>query len=77
KAEWWAVTHNLLRTGLLHLSESRLTRVLAALKSDAKFEQSIAYAVGSDVWQKRAEFAARRVRDDNWLFEKFAESCPV
>ncbi|HEY0603905.1 MAG TPA: DUF6065 family protein [Herpetosiphonaceae bacterium] len=77
KSEWWAVTHNVLRTGLLHLSPARLTRVLAALKNDGKFEQSIAYAVTSDVWQKRAEFAARRVRDDDWLFEKFADSCPV
>ncbi|HEY0602797.1 MAG TPA: DUF6065 family protein [Herpetosiphonaceae bacterium] len=77
KAEWWAVTHNTLRTGLLHLSPTRLTRVLAALKSDGKFEQSLAYAVSSDVWQKRAEFAARRVRDDDWLFEKFAASCPI
>ena len=62
---------------LLHMSQVRLARVFAALKSDPKFEPALAHAVESDVWQKRAEFAARRVRDDDWLFTKFAESCVV
>jgi len=77
KVEWGAITHNLLRVALLHLNGMRLTRVLAALKGDAKFEHALAHAVNSDVWQKRADFAARRVRDDDWYFEKFADSCPV
>ncbi len=77
KVEWGAITHNLLRVALLHLNETRLTRVLAALKGDAKFEHALAHAVESDVWQQRAEFAARRVRDDDWLFEKFADNCSV
>lgn len=77
KVEWGAITHNLLRVGLLHLSGERLTRVVAALKGDAKFENALAHAVDSDVWQQRADFAARRVHDDDWLFEKFAESCNV
>ncbi|MEZ4710312.1 MAG: DUF6065 family protein [Caldilineaceae bacterium] len=77
KVEWKAVAHNLLRVALLHLNGERLTRVLAALKKEGQFEEALAYAVTSDVWQKRAEFAARRVRDDGWLFEKFADSCPV
>jgi len=77
KVEWGAITHNLLRVALLHLNQARLTRVLAALKSDAKFEHALAHAVESDVWQQRAAFAARRVRDDDWLFEKFADSCQV
>jgi GT2 family glycosyltransferase len=77
KVEWGAVTHNLLRVALLHLNQARLARVIAPLKSDANFERALAHAVESDIWQKRAEFAARRVRDDDWLFEKFADSCPV
>jgi GT2 family glycosyltransferase len=77
KVEWGAITHNLLRVALLHLNGPRLTRVLAALKGDAKFEHALTHAVNSDVWQKRADFATRRVHDDDWYFEKFTDSCPV
>ncbi len=77
KVEWGAITHNLLRVALLHLSQARITRVLAALRDDANFAPALAHAVESDVWQKRAEFAARRVRDDDWLLAKFQDSCSV
>ena len=77
KVEWGAITHNLLRVALLHFNQPRIARVVAALKSDPKFAQALAHAVESDVWQQRAAFAARRVRDDDWLFEKFADSCQV
>lgn len=77
KVEWGAVTHNLLRVALLHFNQARLARVLTALKSNGNFAQAMAYAVESDVWQKRTEFAARRCHDDDWLFEKFADSCEV
>ncbi|MBX3011292.1 MAG: glycosyltransferase family 2 protein [Caldilineaceae bacterium] len=77
KVEWGAVTHNLLRVALLHFSQARLARVVAALKSHSNFAQAMAYAVASDVWQKRTDFAARRRYDDDWLFEKFADSCEV
>jgi GT2 family glycosyltransferase len=77
KVEWGAISHNLLRVALLHLSQARLSHVVAALKSGATFERALAYAVVRDVWQKRAEFAARRVCDVVWLFEKFKETCPI
>ncbi|MBV7332939.1 glycosyltransferase [Chloroflexi bacterium TSY] len=75
--EWGAVTHNLLRVALLHFNQERLARVVAALKGENKFAHALAVVVESDVWQQRAEFAAQRVRDDDWLFEKFSESCSV
>jgi glycosyltransferase involved in cell wall biosynthesis len=77
KVGWGAVTHNLLRVALLHFSEARIARVIDALKSKDNFAQAIAYTVESDVWQKRAEFVARRVRDDDWYFQRFADSCQV
>lgn len=77
KVEWGAVTHNLLRVALLHFNQARLTRVVNALKGNNNFAQAMAYAVESDVWQKRAEFAAHRVHDDDWYFEKFKDSCEV
>jgi glycosyltransferase involved in cell wall biosynthesis len=72
----WLV-HNLLRVALLHFNQARIARVLTALRNHARFGPALALAVDSDVWQKRAEFAARRVRDDDWLFEKFADCCQV
>lgn len=77
KVGWGAVTHNLLRVALLHFSQARITRVFDALKSNPNFAPALAHAVESDVWQQRAAFAARRVRDDDWLFEKFADCCEV
>lgn len=75
--EWRSVTHNLLRVALLHLGEKRLARVLRALKSDPHFEATLAAVADSRLWQQRAHFADRRVRDDDWYFEKFKDSCLV
>jgi glycosyltransferase involved in cell wall biosynthesis len=74
---WHLLTHNLLRVALLHFSQKRLSRVTSALRNRTRFGAALAQAVDSDVWQKRAEFAARRVHDDDWLFEKFKDSCNV
>jgi hypothetical protein len=51
--------------------------VASALRNYVRFGPALAHAVESDVWQRRADFAARRVRDDDWLFEKFKDSCQV
>ncbi len=74
---WHLMTHNLLRVALLHFNQLRVSRVTSALRNRARFGAALAMAVESDVWEKRAEFAARRVRDDDWLFEKFSDSCHV
>jgi glycosyltransferase involved in cell wall biosynthesis/GR25 family glycosyltransferase involved in LPS biosynthesis len=71
------VTHNVLRVALLHFNQERIARVVSALKTQGDFGHALAHAVESDVWQRRAEFAARRARDDDWFFERFKESCPV
>jgi GT2 family glycosyltransferase len=75
--QWHLLTHNLLRVALLHFSHQRLARVASALRNHIRFGAALAQAVESDVWQKRADFAARRVHDDDWLFEKFKDSCNV
>jgi GT2 family glycosyltransferase len=76
-AESRLLVHNLLRVALLHFSQERMGRVLSALRNHARFGAALALAAESDVWRKRAEFAARRVRDDDWLFEKFSDCCHV
>jgi glycosyltransferase involved in cell wall biosynthesis len=75
--QWHLLTHNVLRVALLHFGDQRLARVTSALRNQVRFGAALAHAVESDVWQKRADFAARRVRDDDWLFEKFKDSCNV
>jgi glycosyltransferase involved in cell wall biosynthesis len=75
--QWHLLTHNLLRVALLHFNDQRLARVASAVRNHPRFGAALAHAVESDVWQKRADFAARRVRDDDWLFEKFKDSCNV
>jgi glycosyltransferase involved in cell wall biosynthesis len=75
--EWRSLFHNLLRVALLHLSEKRLARVLGALKSDPHFDATLAAVADSRLWQERASFAERRVRDDDWYFEKFKDVCRV
>ena len=71
------MTHNLLRVALLHFSQERMGRVLAALRNHARFGPALAMALESDVWQRRADLATRRVRDDDWLFERFSDCCHV
>jgi GT2 family glycosyltransferase len=75
--QWHLLTHNVLRVALLHFSAQRLARVTSAMRNNTRFGAALALAVESDVWQKRADFAARRVRDADWLFEKFKDSCSV
>ena len=75
--QWHLLTHNVLRVALLHFNRQRIARVSSALRNRPRFGAALAEAVESDVWQKRADFAARRVRDDDWLFERFKESCHV
>jgi glycosyltransferase involved in cell wall biosynthesis len=65
--------HNQVRVALLHFNQARLGRVLTAFRSNPLFGLALAVAAESDVWEKRAEFAARRVRDDDWLFERFSD----
>jgi GT2 family glycosyltransferase len=74
-AEMRLLTHNQLRVALLHFNPARMGRVLTALRNHARFGAALAMAFESDVWQQRADLAARRVRDDDWLFERFSDCC--
>jgi glycosyltransferase involved in cell wall biosynthesis len=71
------ITHNLLRVALLHFNTARIGRVISSIRNHPRFGPALAMALESDVWEKRADFAVRRVRDDDWLFEKFSDCCHV
>jgi glycosyltransferase involved in cell wall biosynthesis len=71
---WEYLTHNSLRVAFLHFSPERMARVVEALRDYPKFGLAMAIAAESDVWDRRAEFAARRAHSDDWYFEYFASS---
>jgi GT2 family glycosyltransferase len=68
------VASHVLRTAFLHFNRRRIAQVVAALKHKPGFDQALASAAGSDVWEQSAAFATRRVRDDDWFFTRFGDS---
>lgn len=77
EVQWKSVMHNLLRVAFLHFNQARIARVITAIKDRPDFAEALTTVIEGDVWQRRAEYAARRARDDDWFFEKFKDSCDV
>lgn len=73
---WTAVVHNKLRLAFVHFSALRMAYVVEALRKYPGFSSAMAVAVESDFAARRSELAARRVRDDEWYFEKFGDLTP-
>ena len=73
--DWTTILHNMLRVALVHFNSQRIARVIEALKSYGQFASALAQTVASDVWTRRANLNARRVRDDTWFFDRFSISC--
>jgi glycosyltransferase involved in cell wall biosynthesis len=71
------VVHNLLRTAFLHYNGARVARVIAAVKNHLNFDEALARLLNSDFQQRQAELKAARIRDDDWFFERFKDSCVV
>jgi glycosyltransferase involved in cell wall biosynthesis len=69
--DWVSVMHNTLRVAFLHFNQARMARVLEALKDRPEYGNALALCAESDVWQQRANLAARRVHDDDWYFDRF------
>ena len=63
------VTHNLIRTALLHLNDERVAHVLHTQMERAHFARAMTMCASSDVWARRDALRARRVHDDDWFFE--------
>lgn len=71
EVSWELVFHNNLRMGTIHLTEGRLRRLVAALSKMGAFPAAMVRVVESDVWNKRDDFRARRLRDSDSFFERF------
>ena len=67
--------YNQMRFALLHFSPERLARTVREVQKTIELGPILARAVASDLWPRRSALAGRRVRDDDWLFETFRETC--
>jgi GT2 family glycosyltransferase len=68
---WPEYLHNRLRLAFSHLSPNRLAKVVGALRTQPGFGEGMVLVLQSDVGQRRLLAAARRVRSDDWFFERF------
>jgi GT2 family glycosyltransferase len=66
------ILHNLLRVGVVHFSEDRLRRLVAALRAERDFAAACALLASSDAWARRGAVRGARRCDDDWFFEQFA-----
>jgi glycosyltransferase involved in cell wall biosynthesis len=71
---WRNIVHNRLRLAFVHFDRRRIRRVVDALRDSPGFGEGLTLTVGSDLAQQRAQLRARRVRDENWVFEKFGHN---
>jgi hypothetical protein len=55
----------------VHFNPSRLGQVVGALRSYPGFGDALAMVADSDTAQRRREIHSRRVRDDDWFFDRF------
>jgi GT2 family glycosyltransferase len=73
--EWKAYLYNLLRMVFAHSSSERIARVIEVTKGYQDFAAALGLIAQSDIWQRRAILAERRVRDDDWFFHSFGIDC--
>jgi len=63
-----AVTYNFLRMVYLHFSPTRIQRVCKAVKGNPYVRAAQEQLAESDVFERRSQLLASRVRDDEWFF---------
>jgi len=68
---WPQYLHNRLRLAFSHLSGKRLGKVVMALRKFDALGEALALLVERGISTHRAAMMARRVRSDDWFFERF------
>jgi glycosyltransferase involved in cell wall biosynthesis len=66
------VLHNRLRTAMVHFTGARIGRVLHALRSEQHLGDALLLAAAGGAADRRRQLLAQRIKNDDWLFEKFA-----
>jgi GT2 family glycosyltransferase len=72
--KWKEVIHNRLRLAFIHFGVERVARVTEALRGHSAFSAAFALSVDSDYAARRASIRDRRVRSDDWFFERFGQA---
>jgi GT2 family glycosyltransferase len=68
---WPQYLHNRLRLAFAHFSAPRLAKAVRALHKHEAFGEAMALLVEGDISLRRREMLARRLRTDDWYFERF------
>lgn len=68
---WPEYLFNRLRLAFVHLKPERLGKVVARLRKYPRYGDALALLADSNISERRRQVTARRVRDDDWLFERF------
>lgn len=68
---WAEYLHNRMRLAWIHLNPERAGKVVAALRHSPRFGEALWLLLDGGVAARRREMLAARVRDDDWLFERF------
>jgi GT2 family glycosyltransferase len=68
---WPQYLHNKLRLAFAHLNPRRLGKVVGAMREHEEFGEALALVLEGDIAARRREMLARRVRSDDWYFDKF------
>jgi GT2 family glycosyltransferase len=75
EADWSSVVHNRLRMAFIHFGQTRIERVIHALRVYDAFPAALAMmSGGNDVFSRRAMLESTRQFDDDWFFERFQHS---
>jgi glycosyltransferase involved in cell wall biosynthesis len=69
--DWGPYIHNRLRLAFAHLSPNRLGKVVSALRNHDAFGEALALLVERNISSHRPDMMSRRVRSDDWYFERF------
>lgn len=65
------IHYNLLRMAILHFNQERLSKVIAKIKNYQYFIDIFTDVILSDAPERRYLIMERRVKDDDWYFQKF------
>jgi GT2 family glycosyltransferase len=68
---WPEYLHNRLRLAFVHFNPDRLGTVVSKLQYYPGFGDALSLLVDGDITARRREMALRRVRSDDWYFDKF------
>jgi glycosyltransferase involved in cell wall biosynthesis len=68
---WPQYLHNRLRLAFIHLKPDRVAKVVGALRNSPRYGDALLLLSSSNAATRRRELLSRRVRDDDWFFDRF------